>query len=71
VMQYLLVHLPWKGRVGGPVQFRWIYSQGRELKKNLDIWFATRQGLESVLRRHLCVKRLQTSQACISHAPTA
>jgi hypothetical protein len=26
--------------------------------------------LRGVLRRHLCVKRLQTSQACISHVPT-
>jgi hypothetical protein len=32
-MQYLLVHLPWEARVGGPVQFRWMYSQERELKK--------------------------------------
>jgi hypothetical protein len=27
------VHLPWEARVGGPVQFRWMYSQERELKK--------------------------------------
>jgi hypothetical protein len=33
VMQYLLVHLPWEARVGGSVQFRWMYSQVRELKK--------------------------------------
>jgi hypothetical protein len=32
-MQHLLVHLPWKARVGGLVQFRWMYSQERELKK--------------------------------------
>jgi hypothetical protein len=32
-MQYLLVHLPWEARVGGPVQFRWMYSKDRELKK--------------------------------------
>jgi hypothetical protein len=31
-MQYLLVHLPLEARVGGPVQFRWMYSQERELK---------------------------------------
>jgi hypothetical protein len=31
--EYLLVHLPWEARVGGPVQFRWMYSQERELKK--------------------------------------
>jgi hypothetical protein len=33
MMQYLLVHLPLEVRVGGPMQFRWIYSQERELKK--------------------------------------
>jgi hypothetical protein len=33
VMQHLLVHLPWEARVGGPVQFKWMYSQERELKK--------------------------------------
>jgi hypothetical protein len=31
-MQYLLVHLPWEARAGGPAQFRWMYSQERELK---------------------------------------
>jgi hypothetical protein len=46
-----------------------MYSKERELK-NKDIRFATRQGLRGVLRRHSHVKRLQTSQACISHMPT-
>jgi hypothetical protein len=32
-MQHLLVYLPWEAKVGGPVQFRWMYSQERELKK--------------------------------------
>jgi hypothetical protein len=32
-MQHLIVHLPWEARVGGTAQFRWIYSQERELKK--------------------------------------
>jgi hypothetical protein len=32
-IQHLLVHLPWEARVRGPVQFRWMYSQERELKK--------------------------------------
>jgi hypothetical protein len=32
-MQYLLVHLPWEAKVGGHVQFKWMYSQERELKK--------------------------------------
>jgi hypothetical protein len=30
VMQYLLVHLPLKPRVGEPVQFRWMYTPERE-----------------------------------------
>jgi hypothetical protein len=33
MMQHLLVHLPWEARVGEHVQFRWMYSQERELKK--------------------------------------
>jgi hypothetical protein len=32
-MQHLLVYLPWEAKVGGPVQFRWMYSQERESKK--------------------------------------
>jgi hypothetical protein len=32
-MQHLLVYLSWEAKVGGPVQFRWMYSQERELKK--------------------------------------
>jgi hypothetical protein len=36
VMQYLLVHLPWEAKVEGPVQFRLMYSQERELK-NLEL----------------------------------
>jgi hypothetical protein len=31
-MQYLLVHLPWEAKVGQPAQFKWMYSQERELK---------------------------------------
>jgi hypothetical protein len=33
MMQHLLVHLPWKAKVGGPAQFRWMYSKKRKLKK--------------------------------------
>jgi hypothetical protein len=29
----VLVHLLWEARVGGSMQFRWMYSQERELKK--------------------------------------
>jgi hypothetical protein len=33
VTQYLLVHLPWEARVRGPIQFKWMYSKERTLKK--------------------------------------
>jgi hypothetical protein len=68
-MQYLLVHLPWEAKVEEPAQFMWMYSQERELKK-LELQCATRQGLMVVLRRHLHVKRLRTSQSIISHTLT-
>jgi hypothetical protein len=32
-MHHLLVYLSWEARVGGPVQFRWMYSQESKLKK--------------------------------------
>jgi hypothetical protein len=32
-MQHLLVHLLWEAKLGGHMQFRWMYSQERELKK--------------------------------------
>jgi hypothetical protein len=32
VMQHLLMHLLWRDRVAGPVKFRWMYIQERELK---------------------------------------
>jgi hypothetical protein len=30
-MQHLLVHLPYEAKVGGPAQFRWMYSQEKKL----------------------------------------
>jgi hypothetical protein len=32
-MQYLLVYLPLEDMVGGPMQFRWMYSQERDMEK--------------------------------------
>jgi hypothetical protein len=32
-MQHFLVHLSWQAKVGVLIQFRWMYSQERELKK--------------------------------------
>jgi hypothetical protein len=33
LMQHLLVHLPYEAKVGGPVQYRWLYHIERILKK--------------------------------------
>jgi len=30
VMEHLVVHLPYELKVGGPMQFRWMYSGERE-----------------------------------------
>jgi hypothetical protein len=49
------------------VQFRWMYSQERELKKLRVI---VRNKARVVSRRHSRVKILRTSQASISLAPT-
>jgi hypothetical protein len=32
-MQHLLVHVPYEAKVGGPVQYRWMYHIERTLKK--------------------------------------
>jgi hypothetical protein len=32
-MQYLLVHLPYEAKIGGPQQYRWMYHIERALKK--------------------------------------
>jgi hypothetical protein len=69
VMQHLLVHLSWEARVRGPMQFRWMYSQERELKK-LRYTVHNKARVDGVLRSQSRVKRLQTSQACISHVWT-
>jgi hypothetical protein len=31
-MQHLLIHLPYEAKLGGPLQYRWIYHIGRNLK---------------------------------------
>jgi hypothetical protein len=31
-MQYLLIHLPYEAKVGGPVQYRWMYHIERPLR---------------------------------------
>jgi hypothetical protein len=31
-MQHLLVHIPYEGKIGGPMQYRWMYHIERALK---------------------------------------
>jgi hypothetical protein len=51
-MQYLLVHLPQEARVGGPMHFRWIYSQERELKKTKI--YGSQQGKGCIAEAFTC-----------------
>jgi hypothetical protein len=37
LMQHLLVYLPWEARVGGPAQFKWMYSQERVKKHRVTV----------------------------------
>ena len=32
-VQHLLIHLPYEAKIGGPVQYRWMYHVERTLKK--------------------------------------
>jgi hypothetical protein len=41
-MQHLLIHLLYEAKVGGLVQYRWMYPL-EELQRGLDTWLAIRQ----------------------------
>jgi hypothetical protein len=56
-LQHLLVHLPWEARVGRPVQFRWMYSQERELKK-LRVIVRNKARVESCITKALACKEI-------------
>jgi hypothetical protein len=56
-MQYLLVHLRLEAKVRGLVQFKWMHSQERKLKK-LRATMCNKARVEGVLERHSRVKRL-------------
>jgi hypothetical protein len=56
-MQYLLVHLPWEVLVGGPVQFRWMYSQERELKK-LRVMVRNKARVEGCIAEAFAVREI-------------
>jgi hypothetical protein len=56
-MQYLLVHLPWEAKVGGHVQFKWMYSQERELKK-LRATVCNKARVEGCIREAFACKEI-------------
>jgi hypothetical protein len=68
-MKYLQVYLPWKAKVGGSVQFKWMCSQERELKRLRSIVW-NRARVEECITEAFTCKDITTSQACISHVPT-
>jgi hypothetical protein len=68
VMQHLLVHLPWEAKVGGPTQFRWMYSQERELKK-LRVIVHNKTRVEGcIAEAFACKEILNFSSKYFSHA---
>jgi hypothetical protein len=68
MMQHLLVHLPWEAKVGGPVQFRWMYSQETFLKKlRFTVWNKARvEGC--IVEAFTCKEITNFSTIYFSHA---
>jgi hypothetical protein len=56
-MEHLLVHLPWEALVGGHVQFRWMYSQERELKK-LRVMVQNKARVEGCIAEAFAVREI-------------
>jgi hypothetical protein len=57
MLQHLLVHLPWEARVGRSAQFRWMYSQERELKK-LRVTVRNKARVEGCITKALACKEI-------------
>jgi hypothetical protein len=55
-MQHLLIHLPYEAKVGGHVQYRWMYHI-EDPSDILNKRLATRQGLKGALPKHLFLRR--------------
>jgi hypothetical protein len=55
-MQHLLIRLPYEAKVGGPIQYRWMYHIERALRY-LKPMVGNRQGLKSPLPKHLFLRR--------------
>jgi hypothetical protein len=65
-MQHLLVYLPWEVKVGGPVQFRWMYSQKRKLER--DYKLLKQQGKGCIAEAFMCKKIMNFSSKYFSRA---
>jgi hypothetical protein len=66
-MQHLLVHLPYEAKVGGPAQFRRMYSQERELKK-LEVTVRNKARVEGcIVKAFACKEITNFSSKYFSH----
>jgi hypothetical protein len=54
--QHLLILLSYEAKVGGPIQYRWMYHIERALRY-LKPMVGNRQGLKSPLPKHLFLRR--------------
>jgi hypothetical protein len=55
-LQHLLIHLPYEAKVGGPIQYRWMYHRERALRY-LNQWLAIGQGLKGASPKYLRLRR--------------
>ena len=60
-MQHLLVHLPYEAKIGGPVQYRWMYHIERALKK-LSAMVGNKGRVEGCIAEEFKLKRYQPSR---------
>jgi hypothetical protein len=56
-MQHLLIHLPYEAKMGGPVQYRWIYRIERALRY-LKLMVGNRATIERCITKALMLKEV-------------
>jgi hypothetical protein len=56
-MQYLLIHLSYEAKVGGPVQYRWMYPLERALKR-LRHMVGNKAGIEGCIAEEFKYKEI-------------
>jgi hypothetical protein len=60
-MQHLLVHIPYEGKIGGPMQYRWMYHIERALKY-LRSMISNKTRVEGCITKSFMLKEITQCQ---------